>query len=78
MNTVKIPKKTVTKPARVKESRVAYSVRTKAPTRARQTDFEFHICLPAGVNAEEFTDKLIELVESVKGTVGGGVVTTEA
>ena len=73
-------RKTVQKTNRVKERRPSYTVRTalKKATRVRETQLEFHIRLPAGADAEEFADKLIELVEFFKGTVGGGVVAAEA
>jgi len=68
------------KATRVKESRAGYTVRAdaKRAARIRETQLEFHIRLPAGVDSEEFTDKLIELVESFKGTVGGGIAAADA
>ena len=67
----------------LKETPAVYKIRVasrNAPrtTRVEETELDFHIHLPPGVNAEEFTDKLIELVESFKGTVGGGVAAAEA
>ncbi len=77
MPAIKAPrKKAVRKVVRLKERRAGYAVSADArkSARSRETQLEFHIRLPAGENAEEFADKLIELVESYNGTVGGGKV----
>jgi hypothetical protein len=68
--------KTSQRVVRIKERRAGYAVSADArkSARSRETQLEFHICLPSGENAEEFADKLIELVESYNGTVGGGKV----
>ena len=83
MRATKTRKKSSKKVIRVKETPVVYKIRAasrNAPrtTRVEETELDFHIRLPPEVNAEEFTDKLIELVESFKGTVGGGVAAAEA
>ncbi len=83
MRATKTRKKSSKKITLVKETRAAYKIHVasgNAPrtTRLEETDLDFHIRLPPEVNAEEFTDKLIELVESFKGTVGGGVAAAEA
>jgi len=81
MPAVKAPKKKAArKVVRLKERRAAYAVSADArkSARSRETQLEFHIRLPAVVDAEEFTDKLIELVESFKGTVGGGIAAADA
>ena len=63
------------KPVRLKEARAGYAVRPHRPKpSAQDIQLEFSIRLPAGSDAEAFTDKLIELVEAFKGTVGGGTV----
>lgn len=49
----------------------------KKAIRDSKTHLRFHIVLPKEVNVEQFTDKLIELVESFDGTVGGGVIKPE-
>ncbi len=77
MRTAKAEKPKATRKAlRVAESKAVYAARANArkATRIRVTQMEFHIRLPAGENAEEFADKLIELVEAYGGTVGGGKV----
>jgi len=77
MPAVKAPKKKAArKVVRIKERRAGYAVSADArkSARSRETQLEFHIRLPSGENAEEFADKLIELVESYNGTVGGGKV----
>jgi hypothetical protein len=73
------PKRT-SKAKRLKEGQAVYSVRANSKKAApvRMTQLEFHIRLPAEASAEEFTDRLIELVEAFKGTVGGGMVSTGA
>lgn len=83
MRATKTRKKSSKKVVGVKETPAVYKIRVasgNAPraTRVQEAELDFHIRLPAGVNAEEFTDKLIELVESFKGTVGGGVAAAEA
>ncbi len=77
MPAIKAPKKKTTrKVVHLKERQAAYAVSAdaKKSARSRETQLEFHIRLPAGENAEEFADKLIELVESYGGTAGGGKV----
>ncbi len=77
MPAVRAPKKKAAgKVVHLKERRAAYAVSADArkSARSRETQLEFHIRLPAGENAEEFADKLIELVEAYNGTVGGGKV----
>ena len=76
-------KKSDRKIMRVKETPAVYKIRVasgNAPrtTRVEETDLDSHIRLPPGVNAEVFTAKLIELVESFKGTVGGGAAAAVA
>ena len=77
MPAVRAPKKKAArKVVRLKERRASYAVSADArkSARSRETQLEFHIRLPAKANAEEFADKLIELVESYGATVGGGIV----
>ncbi|MDW8324992.1 MAG: hypothetical protein RMK99_00375 [Anaerolineales bacterium] len=62
------------KPRRLKESRAAYTTAPVRRARSQTTELEFHIVLPAGADAEAFTDKLIALVESYGGSIGGGII----
>ncbi|HKZ68870.1 MAG TPA: hypothetical protein VJ020_02260 [Anaerolineales bacterium] len=72
--------KRASKVKRIKESGAVHSVRANSKKAApvRETQLEFHIRLPAEASAEEFTDRLIELVETFKGTLGGGMVSAGA
>ena len=79
MPTTKTPKrKTSRQPAQLKEARAGYIVSKngKAKTKAKEVQLEFYICLPKAAHVDQFTDKLIELVEAYNGTVGGGTVDT--
>ena len=64
------------KPTLLKEVRAEYIVSKngKAKTKAKEVQLEFYISLPKAADVNQFTDKLIELVEAYNGTVGGGTV----
>lgn len=68
-------RKTTLRPPGPKGTHSRYAVRSIGPKpAAHDTQLEFFISLPARADAEAFTDRLIELVEAYKGTVGGGTV----
>ena len=60
---------------KVSEARVRYHTRTPGRSaKVKEAHLEFYITLPKLANVDEFSDKLIELVEAFGGTVGGGIV----
>lgn len=69
-----------TKPIRkVAETKAQYATRRKSSTaQVLETHLEFYITLPKQADVENFMDALIDLVESVGGSVGGGTITPEA
>ncbi|MBI5051840.1 MAG: hypothetical protein HZB17_14815 [Chloroflexi bacterium] len=68
-------RKTSRKPTQLKEARAEYVVSnySKAKTKAKDVQLEFHICLPKDSDVNGFADKLIELVEAYNGKTGGGI-----
>ena len=58
-----------TKPRRI--------AKVKKVPRTAETHLEFHITLPAGRDIDQFTDRLIELVEAFGGMAAGGTVKPE-
>jgi len=77
MPTTKTSKrKTSRKPTHLKEARAEYIVSKngKAKTEAKDVQLEFYISLPKTEDVNQFTDKLIELVEAYNGKTGGGII----
>ncbi len=62
------------KPLQLKEACAVYIVSKNGKAKAKEVQLEIYICLPKAADVNQFTDKLIGLVEAYIGAVGGGTV----